>query len=113
MRDVSEARTESREPAGAEDHPAAVLAALVPERFAAQAARTPDAVAVQCGDACVSYGELLGRAGRLAGFLRAAGAGPESVVGLCLGRGAEMVAAIVGTWLAGAAYLPLDPEYPA
>src|SRR6185437_5693496 len=85
----------------------------VPELLAAQAARTPDAIAIIGGDAWVTYGQLLEKAGRLGGYLRAAGAGPESVVGLCLERGPEMVTAIVGTWLAGAAYLPLDPGYPA
>ena len=90
-----------------------VPAATLPELIAEQAARTPDAVAVACGGAWVSYGRLLERAGRLAGYLRSAGAGLESVVGLCLDRGAEMITAIVGTWLAGAAYLPLDPDYPA
>src|SRR5439155_19317594 len=79
----------------------------------ARAAEAADAVAVCGGDRWVTYGELAGRAGRLGGFLRGLGAGPETVVGLCLDRGPEMVTAIVGTWLAGAAYLPLDPSWPA
>ena len=66
-----------------------------------------------CGDAVVSYGELAVRAARLARLLAELGAGPETVVGLCLDRGAGMVTAIVGAWLAGAAYLPLDPGWPA
>ena len=90
-----------------------VPAVMVPGLVAAQAARVPDAVAVACGDGQLSYGELWARAGRLAGVLAAAGAGPETVVGLCLERGVEMVTAMLGTWLAGAAYLPLDPGYPA
>ena len=92
---------------------APVPAGLVPELIAARAARAPDAVAVVCGDAVLSYGELAARAGKLARFLISQGAGPEQVVGLCLDRGADMVTAIVGVWLAGAAYLPLDPGYPA
>ena len=85
----------------------------VAELFAVRAARTPDAVAVCCGDTSVSYRELDARANRLAGFLRQAEAGPETVVALCLDRGPEMIAAILGAWKAGAAYLPLDPAYPA
>ena len=99
--------------AGWNDTAAPVPALTLPELVAAQAARTPDAVAVSCDGAVLSYRELLGRAGRLGGFLRDAGAGPETVVGLCLERGPEMVTAVLGAWLAGAAYLPLDPGYPA
>ncbi len=91
---------------------AAPAGVTVPELIGAQATMTPDAVAVVCGDAVVSYGELAVRAGKLARFLVSRGAGPGQVIGLCLERGAEMVTAILATWLAGAAYLPLDPGYP-
>ena len=94
---------------GWNDTAADVPAGSVTELIAAQAARTPDAVAVCAGGSWVSYGRLLERAAALGGYLRAAGAGPETVVGLCLERGPEMVSAVLGVWLAGAAYLPLDP----
>jgi amino acid adenylation domain-containing protein len=85
----------------------------VPERFAEQAARTPHAVAVVCGDRQLTYAELADRSRRLARHLRDLGAGAESVVALHLPRGIDMVTAILGVWAAGAAYLPIDPDYPA
>ena len=88
------------------------LEITVAELFATRAVRIPDAVAVACDGARLSYGELAVRVARLAQYLRSVGAGPETVVGLCLERGPEMVTAMLGTWLAGAAYLPLDPGYP-
>ena len=85
----------------------------VHELITERAAVCPDAVAVASGDACLTYRELVERAGRLAGYLRQEGVAAESVVGLCLEPGPEMITLILATWLAGAAYLPLDPGYPA
>ncbi|MER6564432.1 amino acid adenylation domain-containing protein, partial [Streptomyces sp. NPDC001027] len=88
-------------------------AALVPELFAVQVVRTPDAVAVRADGEEVSYRELDERANRLAHYLLAQGVGAESLVGICLPRGVDMMVALLATWKAGAGYLPVDPEYPA
>jgi amino acid adenylation domain-containing protein len=84
----------------------------LPELFTAQAARTPDAVAVVFADQSLTYGELNARANQLAHHLRALGVGPEKIVGLCVERSLEMVIALLGILKAGGAYLPLDPDYP-
>jgi amino acid adenylation domain-containing protein len=81
--------------------------------FAEWAARAPHAVAVTDGAERLTYAELDERAGRLARRLRARGAGPGAIVGVCLPRSADAVAALLAVLKAGAAYLPLDPAHPA
>jgi amino acid adenylation domain-containing protein len=82
------------------------------EMVEAQARRTPTAVAVIYDDRSMSYEELNRRANQLARLLRRRGAGPEAVVGVCAERSEEMVVGLLGVLKSGAAYLPLDPDYP-
>jgi amino acid adenylation domain-containing protein len=81
--------------------------------FAEQAARTPDAVALVRGDDALTYGALNARAARLARRLVRMGVGPEARVGICMPRGMEVIVGILAVLKAGAAYVPLDPAYPA
>ena len=78
-----------------------------------QAERVPDAVAVEIGGEALTYRELNERANRLAHHLRGLGVGPESRVGLCIGRSAGLPVGMLGILKAGGASVPLDPDYPA
>jgi amino acid adenylation domain-containing protein len=87
--------------------------ASVPRLFEEQAARTPAAIALDFDGGHWTYDELNVRANRLAHRLRAMGVGPGTPVAICLDRCPEMVAGILGILNAAAAYVPLDPAYPA
>src|SRR6266540_1003360 len=84
----------------------------VHELIAEQAERTPERIALIGEGEQVSYRELNRRANQLGRYLQRLGVGPDVVTGLCLGRSAEMVVALMGVLKAGGAYLPLDPGYP-
>ncbi|WP_143264148.1 non-ribosomal peptide synthetase, partial [Amycolatopsis kentuckyensis] len=90
-----------------------VPAVTLTELIEAQAARTPDAIAVVSRDERLTFAELDARADRLARLLAARGAGPERIVALALGRSVEIVVAQLAVLKTGAAYLPVDPDYPA
>ncbi|WP_276730918.1 non-ribosomal peptide synthetase [Bacillus sp. (in: firmicutes)] len=85
----------------------------LPEQFEKQAALSPDAIAAVYEDQSLSYAELNERANRLARMLISEGVGPEQFVALALPRSLEMAVGLLAVLKAGAAYLPLDPDYPA
>ncbi len=89
-----------------------VAQACIHHAFEAQAARTPNAIALVCGGASVDYDALNRRANRLAFHLLGCGVMPGTPVALCVARGVEMVVALLAIHKAGGAYLPLDPAYP-
>jgi nonribosomal peptide synthetase DhbF len=99
--------------AGAE--PEQVLTAptsTIPELFARQVAREPEAVAIVSGDSTVSYRELDERSSRVAASLRSRGLGPEAVVAVRMSPSVDLAVALLGVVKAGAAYLPTDPQDP-
>ncbi|MGH3777951.1 MAG: non-ribosomal peptide synthase/polyketide synthase, partial [Pseudonocardiaceae bacterium] len=95
------------------DTAAEVPAGTVVELFEAQVSRTPGATAVRCGGESLSYAELNARANRLARVLIGRGVGAERFVALMVPRSVDLVVALWAVWKAGAAYLPIDPGYPA
>ncbi|WP_367154751.1 amino acid adenylation domain-containing protein [Methylomonas sp. HYX-M1] len=86
---------------------------LLPELIRRQAQINPQAEAVRVGDSGLSYSELQRRADALAACLVAQGLKPGEVAGVCLPRSADMLVASLALWQCGAAFVPLDPDYPA
>ncbi|WP_406245096.1 amino acid adenylation domain-containing protein [Streptomyces anulatus] len=93
--------------------PGAAVTGTLTELFEVRAAARPDAVAVVDGTERITYRELNARANRLARLLRAGGAGPEERVAVLLHRSADLAVALLAVLKTGAAYLPVDPAYPA
>ncbi|MFL5358380.1 amino acid adenylation domain-containing protein, partial [Archangium sp.] len=86
--------------------------ATLHELFEAQVERTPEAEALVDGTRSLTYAELNARANQLAHSLRALGVGPETPVGICSQRSAELLIGLLGILKAGGLYVPLDPAYP-
>jgi amino acid adenylation domain-containing protein len=92
--------------------PAVSAEICVPELVGARALASPHSLALRAGSQSMTYGELDKTANQLARHLQALGVGTESIVALCLDRSMDSVVCALGILKAGAAYLPLDPEYP-
>uniref|UniRef100_UPI000BF22245 amino acid adenylation domain-containing protein n=1 Tax=Streptomyces sp. st115 TaxID=1828047 RepID=UPI000BF22245 len=106
-------RAESAEQLALGATPKAPAPLRIDEAFAAQVAARPDAPALTAGAATLSYAELDARAEALADGLYAHGVRPGDLVGLCLPRSADLVAAMLAVLKADAVHVPLDPEHPA
>ena len=91
----------------------AVPSTTLPALIEAQVAQRGDATALVGEDTTLTYAALNARANRLAHLLIAQGAGPEQIVALALPRSAEQIVGLLAIVKSGAAYLPLDPDYPA
>nr|AFH75330.1 nonribosomal peptide synthetase [Pseudomonas sessilinigenes] len=81
--------------------------------FEAQVLRSPEALAVQAGEQCLSYRQLNQQANQLAGHLLQLGVGPDQRVAICVERSVDMVVGLLAILKAGGAYVPIDPAYPA
>ncbi|MBJ8348036.1 amino acid adenylation domain-containing protein, partial [Antrihabitans sp. YC2-6] len=89
-----------------------VPSSTVIERFYAQAAATPDAVALVFADEELTYAEFAARVNKLARTLIAEGVGPESLVAIGIRRSFDMLVAMYATLAAGGGYVPIDPDHP-
>lgn len=98
---------------GNENTSAETLDRCIHQLFEDQCQRTPHAVAVQFQDAQLSYADLNNRGNQLAHYLQRLGVKREDRVGLCVNRSLDMMTGLLGIMKAGAAYVPLDPAYPA
>lgn len=85
---------------------------LVHEQIEQQAAKTPNDLAVVCGNESLTYRELNVKANQLAWYLRSLGVGPDVRVGLAIQRELQLIVSIQAILKAGGAYVPLDPSYP-
>jgi amino acid adenylation domain-containing protein len=83
------------------------------EKFEVQVKAMPDEVAVELDGARLTYSQLNAQANQVARRLRELGAGPEILIGVCMQRTSDRIAALLGILKAGSGYVPLDPEYPA
>ena len=87
--------------------------ALIHSLYEEQVTRTPDAIALVFGDTSITYADLNRRANKLAHYLREHGVSSDERVGLCVDRCIDLLIGILGILKSGAAYVPLDPAYPA
>ncbi|RKI67440.1 amino acid adenylation domain-containing protein, partial [Corallococcus sp. AB049A] len=87
--------------------------AVLPDLFAIHVAHQPDEVAVEFGDAHLTYAQLDARSNQWAHLLRGHGVGPDVLVAVCLERSLELIVSLLAILKAGGAYVPLDPNYPA
>jgi amino acid adenylation domain-containing protein len=85
---------------------------LIHLEFESRALQYPDRIAVRFEDDSLTFAQLDARANRIAHALRARGVGPDTLVGVCLHRSLDLVAAMLGVLKAGGAYVPLDPAHP-
>jgi amino acid adenylation domain-containing protein len=95
------------------ESPVTETEATVPDLILAQVERSPDAVAVESAGNRLTYAQLLAEAAGVAEHLRRRGVGPGDLAAVAVPRGVDLVPALLGVQLCGAAYLPLDPEHPA